>query len=517
MARRGQWCLLGVAACLTAAAGAVADEDFSEWREQQKEAFENFREERDRDFHKFLKEEWKAFQVYQGEVEDNAPKPDVMPTAPSEPDELAGESFPQPEVESTTLGQPLAEPDAPLAERPDGESEIDGAQEADQSKEDPIVKAPERVADKILPKGRSVGLRFLGHKLDVRVPAAWSELQLQGATRNAVASFWKSASRSSVEPVVKQLESIQQRLNLNGWGYVRVVNMLAEKATGDRNTAVATTWAVLLKSGADVRVGFSDGVLYLLYSAQEDLYETDYFEFDGTRYYVFDTEDPVNRLTSYAGDYEGTDSRINVAPNSMPNAVGTELERQLDFTFQGEQYTVEVPIRESLIQYLDTIPQLDVVRYFRAKPSPRMREYVVKPLQKAVDGRPRAEQINLLLRFVQTAFEYSTDGDQFGYENYLFPEETLFYPASDCEDRAALFAWLVRDILDLEVAVLDYPGHIATALGFDAQDSRRGNLISVDGRNLVVADPTYINANIGMVMPDFRKERPEAIPLWALR
>ena len=46
--------------------------------------------------------------------------------------------------------------------------------------------------------------------------------------------------------------------------------------------------------------------------------------------------------------------------------------------------------------------------------------------------------VNRLLRFVQTAFEYKTDEDQFNTENYLFPLETLHYPYSDCEDRSAL-------------------------------------------------------------------------------
>jgi hypothetical protein len=38
--------------------------------------------------------------------------------------------------------------------------------------------------------------------------------------------------------------------------------------------------------------------------------------------------------------------------------------------------------------------------------------------------------------------------------------------------------------------------------------------VQVNGRRLLVADPTYINADAGMVMPDFRDKRPKVVPLW---
>jgi hypothetical protein len=123
----------------------------------------------------------------------------------------------------------------------------------------------------------------------------------------------------------------------------------------------------------------------------------------------------------------------------------------------------------------------------------------------------RAQRVDFLLRFVQTAFEYETDQEQFGREDYLYPEETLYHPASDCEDRSVLFAWLVRRVLGLEVAVLDYPGHVATAVSLDRGDGAR---VRIDGRTLMVADPTYTNARAGMVMPAFRNQQPGIIPLW---
>jgi len=100
---------------------------------------------------------------------------------------------------------------------------------------------------------------------------------------------------------------------------------------------------------------------------------------------------------------------------------------------------------------------------------------------------------------------------QFGKENYLFPEETLYYPYSDCEDRSILFAWLVHSLLGMDVIGLDYPGHVATAVQFKGNVG--GDAIQYNGRRYVVADPTYINASVGMTMPDFKNAKPGVIEI----
>jgi len=115
----------------------------------------------------------------------------------------------------------------------------------------------------------------------------------------------------------------------------------------------------------------------------------------------------------------------------------------------------------------------------------------------------------LLLRFVQTAFAYQTDGQQFNTENYLLPIETLHYPYSDCEDRASLFSWLVESLLGLDAVLLDYPGHIAAAVEFTK--TPKGDRLTFKNKRYTITDPTYINASAGMTMPQFKTTRPKVL------
>jgi hypothetical protein len=130
-------------------------------------------------------------------------------------------------------------------------------------------------------------------------------------------------------------------------------------------------------------------------------------------------------------------------------------------------------------------------------------------LAKIIEGKSEIEAANILLRFVQTAFKYKTDIDQFGYEKYFIPEETIYYPYSDCEDRAILYSYLVKNMLNLDTVLLDYPGHVATAINL--KGSVGGDFVDFEGKRYYVADPTYINANIGMTMPNVAKYKPKVI------
>jgi hypothetical protein len=491
--RKGVLVLLVVGAVPAAA----AQEGFREWAQSQRQEFREFREQRDKEFHQFLKAQWQAFRVYQGEAEDTAPKPRTVPKAPPEP-------APEPDV----AVQPQAEPEPEPGPEP-------GPQPAPEPAPEPRAEPEPRPTPEPAPAppaGEQVAVAFLGHDLTVRVPAAWRDLDLGRANQQAVADFWAAFASEPADPVVSQLQAIRDRLRLNGWSYLRLTHALAQAMQGEGNAAVATTWALLLKSGLDARVGYQNGDLFLLYRPQEKLYDTPYFDLDGKRYYVYQPGDRVPRLVTYEADYQGADERLAIALTRPPKAGGASRTKTLRFRYQGQRYRVEVPVSPALLEHLSTVPQMGLPAYFRTQPSPGLAEALVKPMKAATEGLSRQQQVNLLLRFVQTAFEYQTDQEQFGREDYLFPEETVFYPASDCEDRSVLFAWLVRRVLGLEVAVLDYPGHVATAL--DVGNNGKGVHVTVSGRRLLVADPTYINANAGMVMPDFRDKRPKVVPLW---
>ncbi|MBQ7280547.1 MAG: hypothetical protein IJR13_07500 [Bacteroidales bacterium] len=159
---------------------------------------------------------------------------------------------------------------------------------------------------------------------------------------------------------------------------------------------------------------------------------------------------------------------------------------------------------KNLINFLNNYPisaQWD--QYSAASLSPEVKQVLYPILETQLSGKGEKEKIDLLLDFVQHAFNYATDQVQFGCERPLFGDETFYYPYSDCEDRAILFSILVRELVGLDVVLVHYPGHLAAAVRFN--ENVVGNYFNYKGKQYVVCDPTYIGASAGMAMSDFER------------
>ena len=111
--------------------------------------------------------------------------------------------------------------------------------------------------------------------------------------------------------------------------------------------------------------------------------------------------------------------------------------------------------------------------------------------------------VDYLMRFTRYAFLYEDDDESYGKEKRLSPEETLFSKYSDCDDRAALFFYLVREIYDLPMIAMLYPTHITMAVQFDKPVGRP---IMYNGKAYSVCEPTpqKEDLNIGQISSNLK-------------
>ncbi|NLA24105.1 MAG: hypothetical protein GX879_03980, partial [Bacteroidales bacterium] len=229
--------------------------------------------------------------------------------------------------------------------------------------------------------------------------------------------------------------------------------------------------------------------------------------FSGLKYYVFD-ENPGSIYT-YNADYSLANQIMNFNLYTVPNFYVKEKTRNVEFTYNSENYSLPISYNENLMNFYSSYPQCNIGLYFDAGVSELTKESLAKALWPIIHKMDEKEAVSFLLNMVQTGFEYQTDEEQFGAEKYFFPEEILYYPYSDCEDRAVFFAFLVNEYLQLPVISLCYPMHVATAVNFS--DKTYGDFIKYKGDNYTVCDPTYINAPIGATMPQYKKSKIDII------
>jgi hypothetical protein len=272
------------------------------------------------------------------------------------------------------------------------------------------------------------------------------------------------------------------------------------------------SWFLLAKSGYRARIAYNDSSVFLLVPSKQEMFEVSYFTFGGRRYYAVefdgDRQQP-GQVYTYDGEYPDAIKELDMQLTAAVASSDQAERRHLSFEFEGKRYNIDVTYDRGRVKFLGTYPQLNLDQYFGAGVYRPTATPLLEQLAGNMRGMSEQQAVNFLLRFVQTALQYETDDKQFGKENYLFPEETLYYPYSDCEDRAVLFAWLVKSLLNLDVIGLDYPGHVAAAVHFS--QSMPGDSISYQGKRYTVTDPTYINAVAGMTMPAFRQFKPAVI------
>jgi hypothetical protein len=170
--------------------------------------------------------------------------------------------------------------------------------------------------------------------------------------------------------------------------------------------------------------------------------------------------------------------------------------RELETTLDGKALKLALPYDLERVKYFKTYPQIDLRYYFEAPVGDVASQGLSEQMGIFLEGSEDT-QLTQLLHLIHQAFPYAIDQQQFGAENYLLVEESLHYKASDCEDRSILFAWLAKHLLSQQVVALNYPGHVSTAI--------------FKNNKLIPADPTYIGADLGDVMPDYQGVKPKII------
>ena len=318
---------------------------------------------------------------------------------------------------------------------------------------------------------------------------------------NAIADAYEAMCKADYKALVDDCRKVKKELNLNDWGIFLFAREASKTLCTDENAAVVMQQFLLNELGYKSKMARrADRNQMLLFVAADcQVYGHPYFTKDGLNYYNL-TSNESCQFYMCQEDSPKAKSKLNMQVNHAP-ALNAGMVNSVHKNRSGS-VAVSVDVPKSLMEFYGSMPQCDYSVYVNAEVNPSVASKVLSTLAPLVNGKGEAEAANLLINFVQTGFQYATDQEQFGYEKPFFVEELFYYPYCDCEDRSVLYSYLVRNLLKLDVVLLDYPNHIATAVCFNENVS--GDFVTVGGKKYVVCDPTYIGASIGKAMPQFK-------------
>lgn len=363
----------------------------------------------------------------------------------------------------------------------------------------------------------SVNIRFYGRSMTFNVPKNL-RVKTDGIKERQIANYYAAMKQNDAEHLVqKQLDDAVDQMGLNEWGYFVLLRAISEKLFDNANDRVLFTFYMMHSHGFKARVGRgskSNNLLLLLaLDNTKEMYSQTFFRINGYKYYiVYGNGQQGESIYSYdeKADHSGL-KEIGLDFTKPLDIAACDKTRQLHL--DKVNMDINLPYSTSHLRYYDEIPTTVFPVYFKT-PVAQETEVVLAETFATLGKRyNKVQMVDIMLNFVQTAFAYKIDEQQFGREKYFFPEEVIGLPYSDCEDRSALFAWLVSHFTGYEVIGVLYNDHLATAVCFGDDAQPAGTTISFGRKRYVVCDPTYSNAPIGTVMPKYANTQYEIVKI----
>jgi len=325
--------------------------------------------------------------------------------------------------------------------------------------------------------------------------------------QKGVSLFFTLLASSPYEQLLDEIRATKKRLRLNDWGVYMLIKKLSKAYYKGLDEAKLLTWFLFNKLGYDVKIGLANKHIVLLFYSQKNIYNTPYYRFGSKKYYVLNeyAKNTKKRVYTYKKSYPNAKKAFDLAMPSLPILPNDREEKTLSFIENAKEYKCSFTFNKNMIAFMKTYPQADYETYFHTPLENATYNDIVHDLKPYIDGKKMSVALNFVLHFVQKAFSYQVDEKQFGREKVMFAQETLYYDKSDCEDRAILFAYLVKKLFHIKIIGVQYKDHMSTALYIPID----GDSVKKGSRKYIIADPSFLNANIGLSMKKYKKVKPE--------
>ncbi|MDF2187244.1 hypothetical protein [Paraflavitalea sp. CAU 1676] len=333
-------------------------------------------------------------------------------------------------------------------------------------------------------------------------------------SQQTVADFYIRVNASPYQSMIAALQAYKEKYHPDDWLFYQLIRKTAQiisPKSEDYTRYTMYKWFLLIKTGYDAYITVSGEKLLLYIRSDEEVYDIPVRVNDGRQYVCLNYHDYgaidftllhfVQTTVPEASAKQVFSYKIKNLPSFSPQDY---QEKDLHFTYYDNDYHFKVKLNPQLITLFNNYPTVDYASQLNIPLSQETYLSLIPLLKKNVKGMSVKKGVDYLMRFTRYAFLFEVDTKSFGTEKRLSPEQTLFFEQSDCEDRVALFFYLVKEIYNLPMIVLEYPKHVTIAVQFDKP---KGKTIEYNGNKYSICEPTPQKEDlpIGKMLASLRK------------
>jgi len=334
-------------------------------------------------------------------------------------------------------------------------------------------------------------------------------------TETNIKAFYDQMENGGYDQVITALRNYRSERKPDDWLYYQLIRKTAQYLSPKGDNYPRYTlykWYFLSKTGFDAKLKVAGDKLLFYVQCDEQIYDIPYYTQNGKQYVCLNYHDygsidfNVTKFEPVKIEVPEARSSFSYKLTHLPVFSAHDyVEKDLEFNYQDVDYRFKLKLNPKVKNIFANYPVADYQLYFNMPLSQATYESLVPQLKENVRQMGTKQGVDYLMRFTRYAFLYQPDRQNFGKEKRLMAEQTLLYEGSDCEDRAALFFYLVKEIYNLPMLVLAYPEHVTIAVKFDKPI---GKPIIYNGERYTICEPTPQGKDVplGRIAPELQNE-----------
>jgi hypothetical protein len=330
---------------------------------------------------------------------------------------------------------------------------------------------------------------------------------------SSISAFHNQIKEADLSSILKGLADYKSQHKPDDWLFYQLIRRVAQHLSPKADNYHRYTlykWFLLKYSGYDAILAISDHKILFYVQSDENIYNIPFRVKSGKQYVCLNYHDygqidfEKESFTEVTMQAPGVQRAFSYKLTRLPDFKSVEyLEKEVQFRYNESEYQFKLKLNPHVKSIFNNYPATDYAAYFDAPLSTETYSSLIPLLKKHVKKMSTRNGVDFLMRFTRYAFLFQPDTEVYGQEKRFLPEQTLLSEASDCEDRAALFFYLVKEVYNLSMIVLAYPEHVTIAVKFEKPI---GHSIVYNGSKYSVCDPTpqKYDLRIGQLMPELR-------------